>query len=122
MARSNRTKRSEPTAPMHTPFTVRLPIALVNRIDVWAGEHDALTRAEAIRQLLEIGLMTREPRALKAGQRARAATLAEQQIDRMGDISATAQERTTRKLRLVDGPSVFRADRRDRPRRKAATD
>jgi metal-responsive CopG/Arc/MetJ family transcriptional regulator len=122
MARSNRSKRGKPAPAKHTPFAVRLPIALVNRIDVWAGKHDVRTRAEAIRRLVEIGLMAKAPRASKTGQRARAATLAGQQIDRMGDTSATAQERATRKLRLTDGPSVFRTARRDRPKAKIATD
>ena len=122
MARSNRSKRGEPTVAKHTPFAVRLPIALVNRINVWAGEHDVRTRAEAIRRLVEIGLTAKAPRASKAGQGARAAKLAGQQIDRMGDTSATPSERATRKLRLMDGPSVFRSARRDRPRTKTATD
>jgi len=122
MARSNRSKRGEPTAPKHTPFAVRLPIALVNRIDVWAGEHDARTRAEAIRRLVEVGLTAKAPRTPKAGQRARAAALAGHQIDRMGDTSVTAQERATRKLRLMDGPSVFRSARRDQRGKKTATD
>jgi hypothetical protein len=97
--------------------TARLPAELIKRIDVWAGEHNA-TRAEAIRTLVEIGLTTGAPHAAAGGQGGRAATLAGQQIDRMGDVSATSEERANRKLRLTEGPSIFREVRRDRQKRK----
>jgi metal-responsive CopG/Arc/MetJ family transcriptional regulator len=102
----------------HTASTVRLPVELLNRIDVWAGEHDAQTRTEAIRKLLEIGLTAKVSRVAAAGQRGRAATLADQQIDRMGDVSATSEERANRKRRLTEGPSAFREVRRDRKTRE----
>ncbi len=103
----------------HTASTVRLPVELLNRVDVWAGEHDSQTRAEAIRKLLEIGLTTKASRSVAAGQRGRAATLADQQIDLMGDTSATVEERANRKRRLTEGPSAFREVRRDRQKKTA---
>ena len=99
--------------------TVRLPVELVDRIDTWAGEHGSPTRVEAIRTLIEIGLATRARRVAAAAQRGRAATLANQQIDRMGDASATMEERANRKRSLTEGPSVFREVRRDRRASKA---
>jgi hypothetical protein len=113
MARS--AKASRGTRRANPPATaIRLPVELLNRIDVWAGEHDSQTRAEAIRKLLEIGLTTGGSRSAAAGQRGRAARLADQQIDLMGDASATMEERANRKRRLTEGPSAFREVRRDR--------
>jgi metal-responsive CopG/Arc/MetJ family transcriptional regulator len=101
------------TAGRGTPpgATVRLPGELVKRIDNWAG--DTHTRAEAICKLVELGLTAATRRNTSGRQRTRAATLAARQIDEMADASATTAERANRKQRLTDGPSVFRAVRRD---------
>jgi hypothetical protein len=112
-------KRSKPAGDKQPASAIRLPVELLNRIDVWAGEHDAQTRADAILMLVELGLTVKAPRSAAGGQRARAEVLAGRQIDRMGDTSATTEERATRKQRLTDGPSVFREVRHDRPRTKA---
>jgi hypothetical protein len=113
---SSGTRKAQGVARRPT-LTARLPAELVNRIDVWAGEHDS-TRAEAIRTLVEIGLTTEVPHLAEGGQGGRAATLAGQQIDRMGDASATSEERANRKVRLTEGPSIFREVRHDRQKRK----
>lgn len=99
----------------HASVTVRLPTELADRIDVWAGAHDATTRADAIVSLVEIGLAAGDNHGAAASLRSRAATLAGQQIDRMADATATDAERENRKNRLTDGPSAFRDVRRDRP-------
>ena len=90
-----------------------LPISLVEKIDLWSRENGVSTRNEAIQLLLEIGLSASPVRVQGPAQRTRAATLAEEQIDRMEDASATTQERADRKERLTGGPSVFRNVRRD---------
>lgn len=95
-------------------LTVRLPTELASRIDIWAGEHDGATRADAIVSLVEIGLGAGDNRGAAASLRDRAATLAEEQIDRMADATATDAERENRKSRLTDGPTAFRDIRRDR--------
>jgi hypothetical protein len=118
LIKASKDMRKDRGAPSHPALTVRLPVELVNRIDVWVDEHDS-TRAEAIRTLVEIGLTKKIPRAAAGGQGGRAATLAAQQIDRMGDASATSEERATRKVRLTEGPSVFREVRHDRPKGKS---
>ena len=100
---------------------VRLPVELLSRIDVWAGEHDASPRAEAIRRLVELGLTVKAKRTLSGQQRARAATLAGRQIDQMGDTSATTEENAHRKRRLTEGPSMVREVRHDRLTKKALT-
>jgi hypothetical protein len=43
----------------------------------------------------------------------KAATLAGEAIDRLADRSATAEQRETRKRRLLKGPKEFRGARRD---------
>jgi hypothetical protein len=98
---------------------VQLPGELVKRIDVWAAEHDGTARGDAICALVEIGLAVKDAHAAAPGLRARAASLAGQQIDQMSDTTATAGERRDRKSRLTDGPATFRDVRRDRPERTA---
>ncbi len=56
------------------------------------------------------------PRRKKSA--ARAAELAGEQIDKMGDVATTAEERQTRKRRLIKGPKEFRDGRTDQPKSK----
>ena len=95
-------------------FRLSLSAELVDRIDVWAGEHDGTARDDAVRKLIELGLAAKQRHAGSAKQRDRAATLAGRQIDQMSDISASSEVRANRKQRLTEGPSVFRTVRRDR--------
>lgn len=104
-------------SPLET--AVILPAELVKRIDVWAGEHEVLTRGDAISKLVELGLAARQGRGAPAQQRDRAATLAARQLDQMGDASATSDEVASRKRRLTEGPSAFREVRHDRSKKKA---
>jgi hypothetical protein len=97
--------------------TIRLPTALVSKIDVWAGENDAQTRTEAVCQLIERALAQPYPKVAANRQQARAANLAGRQIDRMGDTSVSQVERSTRKRQLTEGPSIFRTVRRDKSRK-----
>lgn len=117
MAKSREFNNHSGSSDATSTAAVRLPIELVNRIDLWAGEHDASTRVEAICKLLEIGLTAQDAVPASNTLHERAATLAGSQIDRMGDSTVTTEERATRKRRLTDGPSVFREMRRDRPSR-----
>jgi hypothetical protein len=49
---------------------------------------------------------------------AKASEMAGDQIDKIGDPSATAEERQQRKQRLMKGPSEFRDVRGDQPKPK----
>jgi Arc/MetJ-type ribon-helix-helix transcriptional regulator len=118
MARSKANMEKRKPARKLTESAVRLPAELVNRIDVWAGEHDVNTRADAIRKLVELGLAVKSRCAASAKQRERAAALAAGQIDQMADVSASKLVRAERKQRLTEGPSVFRAVRQDRPKKR----
>lgn len=118
-AKATVVKRGDPVGGKLPVTAVRLPAELINRIDVWAGEHDTDKRSDAIRKLVELGLSVKRPRIASGQQRDRAAALAGRQIDQMGDTSATYEEKADRKRRLTEGPSVFREVRRDRSRKKA---
>jgi hypothetical protein len=85
-------------------------------IDGWiaASNDPALTRAHAVRRLVALGLSGQPSRAAGGGQRDRAATLANVQMDRMADRSASVDDQATRKRRLLKGPSMVRNVRKDR--------
>jgi metal-responsive CopG/Arc/MetJ family transcriptional regulator len=100
-----------------TQLQLSLSADLVDRIDVWTNAHDVDTRNDAIRQLLELGLTVKLRHSASTKQRDRAATLAGRQIDQMSDASASNEDRASRKQRLTEGPSVFRAVRRDRSKK-----
>ena len=71
-------------------------------------------RPEAIRQLVERALGTdpSQPLARSKGTARKAAEMASHEINKLGDKSATDQERATRKRRLISGPKEFRGIRR----------
>ena len=96
-------------------ISLRLAPGLRARVDRWAAsQKDAPSRPEAIRRLVELGLA---PRAgVRPEKAAKAAEMASQEIDRLGDPSATDEERKLRKRRLIKGPKEFQELRRNRPK------
>jgi Arc/MetJ-type ribon-helix-helix transcriptional regulator len=114
-----RKKKGRPAAGQDRFVGIRLPEPLLAGIAKWTEKNEATSRSEAIRRLVEIGLQfDAQERPFKAGNRARAKALAGAQIDKMGDASATGEERTERKQRLTRGPSEFREKRLDQPRKR----
>jgi hypothetical protein len=102
-----------------TLVSARLPLSTINQIADWAL-HSAATRSEAICRLVELGLAGSRPmrrRSPKAATKAR--DLAGQQIDKLSDPSATAEEQQKRKRRLLKGPGEFRHIRGDLPKPKS---
>jgi hypothetical protein len=89
-------------------------------LDQWRRkQEDMPTRSEAIRRLVEIGLAGAKKFAAPSQQtRAKAKKFAAEQIDRMGNSTATAEEQASRKQRLLKGPEEFREARVDRPKAK----
>jgi hypothetical protein len=78
-----------------------------------------ITRPEAIRRLVEIGLTVKTKSKQATAERAtRAKELAAKAIEKIGDPSATQEERTQRRQRLTRGPQEFREDRVDLPETK----
>jgi hypothetical protein len=50
-------KRGRPPSGGRDPFVgIRLPASLIEQIGVWSEKHEAATRSEAIRRLVELGL------------------------------------------------------------------
>jgi hypothetical protein len=100
---------------------IRLSDEFLAKVDRWAGKQDdAPGRSEAIRRLVELGLTVKTPArpVSKPGRRLRAAELAANAIDKIGDPAAPSEERAQRRRRLTKGPEEFQEMRLDRPRAK----
>jgi hypothetical protein len=95
---------------------VRLAPEAVAAIDRWAAGK-GLTRSEAIGRLVELGLAGAQRAGARKRKAAKATEMASREIDRLGDPSASDEERQLRKRRLLGGPREFR-DLRDRPKTK----
>ena len=121
MAKSISVKRKKPGRPAtgtEPLYGVRISDELMGQIQKWGRENSA-TRSEAIRRLVELGLAGAKKFAAPSQQtRAKAKKFAAEQIDRMGNSTATAEEQASRKRRLLKGPEEFREARVDRPKAK----
>lgn len=88
----------------------------------WAElQPDNPSLSEAIRRLVELGLSKTpqaKPRVLSTGKQsaARAAELATEEIEKRIPTDTPIEEKAARKRKLIQGPSVFRDTRKDRPR------
>jgi hypothetical protein len=101
---------------------VHLSASILKILDKWRRkQRDLLSRAVAIRLLVERGLAgnTTIARQRGKGGRRKAAEMASREIDRLGDQTVTDEERTRRKRRLIKGPREFRDLRADRPKTKS---
>jgi Arc/MetJ-type ribon-helix-helix transcriptional regulator len=112
-------KRGRP-ATGRDPFVgIRLPAPLLEDIQAWSDKHDAASRSEAIRRLVELGLTVKKAAKQPSPARAaRAKDLATKTIEKIIDPDAPPEERAQRKHRLTKGPSEFREDRVDLPKPK----
>jgi hypothetical protein len=115
----HRKKRGRPATGRDPAITARLPSAVISDVSRWAAEN-SLSRSEAIRRLVEIGLSvntsakpTRKETARKASQ------LAAREIDPLGDRSMPPEEQAQRKRALIRGPKEFREIREDQPKLKS---
>jgi len=84
-------------------------------IDQWiAAQGEEMTRAQAIRRLVEMSLNRSRPVGRPSAKTAeRAKQLAAKAIEGLVDPTAPAEEKAVRTRRLVEGPSVFRDVRVD---------
>ena len=86
---------------------------MIDAIEKWRGKQRPIPNAsEAIRKLVEIGLASAHRAVLRTKKATDASEMAGQEIDRLGDPSATDEERQLRKRRLIKGPKEFRDIRR----------
>jgi hypothetical protein len=99
---------------------IRLHKPLLTALDAWiADQESSPSRPEAIRRVLEQALPTASLSGpAKSGSRRKAAELAGQAIDSLGDQTTTDEERARRKRRLIKGPREFREVRGDQPKAK----
>ena len=92
-----------------TALEMRLGRSFLETVDEWRRKQKGLpSRAEAIRRLVERGLANQPARQLNKGAKRKAAKMAGREIDRLGDQTATREERARRKRRLIKGPREFR--------------
>jgi hypothetical protein len=105
-----------------TLIGVRLLDAPLATLDAWIAKQREpdLTRPEAIRRLVELGLTVKAPARTisKPGRRLRAQELATTAIEKIIDPAAAPEEQAQRRRRLTKGPSEFREDRVDQPTAK----
>ena len=107
-------QRGPRAASERAPIGALLPAGLLARVDRWAAsQKDAPSRPEAVRRLVELGA---PPAGVRTEKAAKAAEMAGHEIDRLGDPSATDEERQLRKRRLIKGPKEFQELRRNRPK------
>lgn len=118
----NANKRGRPvTTGTGTVIGVRMLDEPLAAIDAWiANQQDPeLSRPEAIRRLVELGLAgATAGRAKKSATSSKSSELAGKQLDKMADKSASVEEQEVRKRRLLKGPSEFRDLRKDRKPKK----
>ena len=100
---------------------LRLPPDDLAAVDAWIAKRKEpdLSRPEAIRRLVELGLSVKTKSAPSERQRAALADLASKAIDSLTVGTADSDEKASRKRRLLKGPEEFRAVRVDRPSRKS---
>jgi len=90
-------------------------------VDLWISRQKeaGLSRPEAIRRLINLGLTVKQKRKQgSAAGAARAKELAAKAIDKMSDGGASPDDQAHRKRRLLKGPEEFRDARVDRAKTK----
>ena len=98
---------------------LRLHPPLLTDLDAWAErQRDAPSRPEAIRRLVEQALGASSPRRRSKESKHKAAEMAGQEIDRLGDQGLTREQQAARKRRLIKGPREFRDVRGDQSKMK----
>jgi hypothetical protein len=112
-------KRGRPPSGGRDPFVgIRLPASQLEQIGIWSEKHEAATRSEAIRRLVDLGLTVKtKGHQSKEGQKKRAREMAGSAIDDMTDTAASPDDQASRKRRLLKGPEEFRNVRVDRLRK-----
>jgi hypothetical protein len=109
--------RGRPATGKDPQVVLRMPAKLIAEVDAWGASNEAM-RSEAIRRLVELGLSNASRRQQRAPKEnaARAAELAAKVIDKQIAPETPAEERAVRKRKLLQGPSIVREARKDRPK------
>ena len=94
-----------------------MPEDVLTAVEAWStSQDDMLNRSQAIVRLVAIGLTVKPALRPSPNAAARAAELASKVIDKHLDPNASADDRETRRRKLLHGPSVFRDVRKDKPK------
>lgn len=108
--------RGRPPTGRDPAVTTRLPEKVIAAVDAWAERNSVGSRSEAIRRLVEAGLMAPagSGKAGTAGDRARSAagarTVANTAVDHaMKDSGATDEVKGHRKRKLTEMPAGLKA-------------
>ena len=98
---------------------VRMLDDRIATVDAWiAMQEDELSRPEAIRRLVELGLTVKSKPARPTSASAhRAKELAATVIDSLTPVRTDVEEKASRKRRLLKGPEEFREVRVDRAKK-----
>jgi len=117
MEKKSKPKKRGParTTGAGTLIGLRCREPFLQAVDGWRKWQDNKpSRPAAIVRLAELGLAMSGSRGRPISPKgaSRAADMAGQEIDRLGDHSATVEERAKRKRRLLKGPREFRHMRR----------
>jgi hypothetical protein len=110
--------------PRPTLFPIKkligFPRETIAALDKWRRkQEDMPSRSEAIRRLVKWGLASAQPvRPHDKKAASKASKMAGHVIDRLGNQSATDDQRESRKRRLLKGPKEFRDIRSNRPKAK----
>jgi len=118
MAKKSKPKKRGPARTTGRPGALagrRYHEPFLQAVDGWRErQDDEPSRPVAIVRLAQLGLAMSETRGRPTSPKgaSRAAEMAGQEIDRLGDHSATVEERAKRKRRLLKGPREFRDMRR----------
>ncbi|MBB1093144.1 hypothetical protein HUU61_17880 [Rhodopseudomonas palustris] len=120
---TNKKGRGRPsTGGRKAGILVRLLDEQLADLDRWIERRDApMTRPEAIRRLVELGLTVKalgKP-TNKAERSSRALDLATRAVEKLSDPAANPELRRERRKMLIKGPSEFRTTRVDLPKRKS---
>jgi hypothetical protein len=113
-------RRGRPATGKDPLVSARLPQPLIDQVEQWSASN-SVTRSEAVRRLVELGLKVKTPAlpVSKPGRRLRAQELATKVIEKIIDPAAPPEERAQRRRRLTKGPPEFREDRVDLPKWKS---
>jgi hypothetical protein len=103
------------TAATPTQTAVRWRLSELKAIDEWRDAQGALSRSEAIRQLVELGLGA-APRLRTREAASKASELAGEQVEKLLSPLLSKQERQARRRQLIRGPKEFRKMRERRKR------
>jgi hypothetical protein len=111
-------RRGRPATGKDPLVSARLPQRLIDQVEQWSASN-AVTRSEAIRRLVEIGLtVKKKSRPTNRMRATRAAELAAEALASLSVGAADTAEQADRRRRLTKGPLEFREHRVDLPKAK----